>query len=138
MLAFAAESEVTWGPKCSLVQNPNHWPNNLLKQLRTEVAQAQEHSLKLIRLGLQSLLIAVVVLYAVDWGIFQARRSKGTAMGTISVEQYLATPLKGNKAEYDYMGNADENCSRSLFPQYASSTWNPPCWWLAHHNQRWQ
>jgi hypothetical protein len=59
-------------------------------------------------------------------------------MKGVAVEQYLATPLKGNKAQYDYMGTANENCARTMFPQYAASTWNPPCWWLEHHPQRWQ
>jgi hypothetical protein len=96
------------------------------------------HSLKQIRLALQCIVIGVVILYCVDWAVFQVRRSRGTAMKAVSVEQYLATPLKGSKAEYDYMGNADENCSRTIFPQYASSTWNPPCWWLERHKQHWE
>jgi hypothetical protein len=52
----------------------------------------------------------------------------------MQVDQYLETPLKGNKAEYDYMGTQPETCSRSLFPQAG----NPPCWWLARHTSRWQ
>jgi hypothetical protein len=84
------------------------------------------------------LLIGVVLLYLLDWGIFQLQRGRGSGMGTVSVERYLATPLKGSKAEYDYLGNADENCSKTLFPQYSNSTWNPPCWWLQHHNQKWE
>jgi hypothetical protein len=84
------------------------------------------------------LLISVAIGYAVDWGVFELRLARGTAMGSVTVEQYLMTPLKGNKQEYDYMGTADESCSRTLLPQYAASAWNPPCWWLARHKTRWQ
>lgn len=87
---------------------------------------------------LKYLLITLAVLYAGDLIIFQIRLAHGTGIGSIPVEQYLATPLKGNKAEFDYMGMVNEACSRSLFPQYASSTWNPTCWWLKRHPERWQ
>jgi hypothetical protein len=83
-------------------------------------------------------LITLAILYASDWSVFEARQARGTAMGSVPVEQYLQTPLKGNKAEYDYMGTADQTCSRTLFPQYASSQWNVPCWWLARHKAQWQ
>ena len=86
----------------------------------------------------KGLLLAAVLLYAADLIVFHMRLAGGSGMDKVAVEQYLATSLKGNKAEYDYMGTAEESCSRTLFPQYASSTWNPPCWWLARHRQRWQ
>ena len=84
------------------------------------------------------ILFGLAVAYAADWGVFQLRRARGTAMGSVPVEQYLNTPLKGHKEEFDYQGTSDENCSRSLFPQYADSTWNPPCWWLTRHRTHWQ
>jgi len=84
------------------------------------------------------LLIGLAVLCVVDWSVFEVRRVRGTAMGTVPVEQYLQTPLKGSKAEYDYLGTADQACARTLFPQYASSRWIPPCWWLERHKTQWQ
>ncbi|MGA9527312.1 MAG: hypothetical protein WBS24_04270 [Terriglobales bacterium] len=84
------------------------------------------------------LLILTSLLYLLDWSLFAVRRAQGTAMSSVPVEQYLQTPLKGNKAEYDYMGTADQPCSRTLFPQYALSQWNVPCWWLARHKAQWQ
>lgn len=84
------------------------------------------------------LLITFAILYALDWTIFEIRRVAGTGMGTVTVEQYLSTSLKGNKAEYDYLGTANQNCSRSLLPQYALSAWNTPCWWLEGHKTVWQ
>ena len=83
------------------------------------------------------LLFGLALLYAADWSIFQVRLMRGTGMGTIPVEQYLVQQMKGNKAEYDYLGTQDKNCSRAMFPQYAGWQWNPPCWWLQRHRQRW-
>lgn len=84
------------------------------------------------------LLITVAVLYALDWSVFEARRIHGNAMGSVAVDQFLSTPLKGNKAEYDYLGTTNQKCSRTVYPQYAESNWNIPCWWLARHNAQWQ
>jgi hypothetical protein len=83
-------------------------------------------------------LITLAVLYMLDFAVFQIRHLRGSALGTVAVDQFLSTPLKGNKAEYDYIGTANQTCSRTLFPQYASSTWNQPCWWLQRHNTTWQ
>ncbi|HVM92097.1 MAG TPA: hypothetical protein VMT67_04750 [Terriglobales bacterium] len=84
------------------------------------------------------LVITAVVLYALDFGIFQVRRIRGMGMATVSVDQFLSTNLKGNKAEYDYLGTSSQPCARALFPQYAASTWNQPCWYLQRHNTTWQ
>jgi hypothetical protein len=84
------------------------------------------------------LLISLALLYAADWSVFEVRLVRGAGLQSVPIEQYLKTPLKGGKAEYDYMGTADENCSRSMFPQYAGSQWNPPCWWRNQHRQNWQ
>lgn len=84
------------------------------------------------------LLITIVALYALDFAAFHARQFRGAGLSTVSVDQFLSTPLKGNKAEYDYLGTSNQTCSRSLFPQYASSVWNPPCWYLRRHAASWQ
>jgi hypothetical protein len=84
------------------------------------------------------LLLGLILLYLLDWGVFELRRARGNGMGSVSVEQYLQTPLKGQKAEYDYLGTAEQTCSRTLFPQYAASQWNPPCWWLQRHKAQWE
>jgi len=84
------------------------------------------------------LLISLAILYALDWSVFEVRRLRGGGMGSVPVDQFLATPLKGNKAEYDYLGTKNQTCSRTLFPQYAASDWNAPCWWLVRHNAAWQ
>ena len=43
---------------------------------------------------------------------------------------FLRRRLKGNKVEYDFMGNVPMTCSRSLFPQQG----HPACWWLERHS----
>ncbi len=88
--------------------------------------------------ALKYCLTLAVIVYAADWCIFEIRQAGGTGMGRVTVEQYLKTQLKGSKQEYDYLGTADASCSRSLFPQYAASAWNPPCWWLGRHKTQWQ
>ena len=58
----------------------------------------------------------------------------GNAYSTVQVDQFLATPLKGEKTEYDLMGTTEETCTRSIFPQ----KWHPPCWWLKRHTSQWE
>ena len=60
--------------------------------------------------------------------------SRGTAYEVVQVNQFLATPLKGNKVEYDLMGTVPMTCSRSIFPQQG----NPACWWLKRHTSQWE
>jgi len=74
------------------------------------------------------------LLYVGDWLVLRVRASHGTAYRVIQVNQLLATPLKGNKVEYDLMGTVPMTCSRSIFPQNG----NPACWWLERHTAQWQ
>jgi hypothetical protein len=55
---------------------------------------------RLVRL-LVALALAAGVLWVGDWVVLRARVSHGTAFGTVQVNQFLATPLKGSKMEYD-------------------------------------
>ena len=88
------------------------------------------------RLGRALVVLAVllVLLYVGDWLVLRVRVSHGTAYRVISVNQFLATPLKGNKVEYDLMGTVPVTCSRSIFPQQG----NPACWWLEKHTSQWE
>jgi hypothetical protein len=76
----------------------------------------------------------VLLLYIGDWAVFEVRAAQGSAYSTVQVDQFLATPLKGQKTEYDLMGTTQETCSRSIFPQ----KWHPPCWWLKRHTSQWE
>jgi hypothetical protein len=78
--------------------------------------------------------LAAVVVWVGDWAVFELRSARGTAFDSVEVEQYLSTALKGNKQEYDYMGTAQENCARALFPHGGA----PACWWLRRHTAQWE
>ncbi len=88
---------------------------------------------RIIWLILRAVLAALVALYLIDWGTLRLRTARGTGYGTVQVDVYLSTPLKGNKAEYDYMGSQAERCAHSVFPHGAT-----PCWWLARHTSQWE
>jgi hypothetical protein len=79
---------------------------------------------------LQLLLAVGVVLYLGDWIVLRVRPEGSSS---VQVEQFLRTPLKGQKEEFDYMGTVAEPCVRSLFP-HSSDT---PCWWLERHKIQW-
>jgi hypothetical protein len=76
----------------------------------------------------------LILLYAGDWAVLRVRSSHGTAYRVIKVNQFLASPLKGSKVEYDWTGTVDQQCSRSIFPQDG----NPACWWLERHTTQWE
>lgn len=88
------------------------------------------------RLGQLAIVMVVLlgILYVGDWVVLQVRITHGTAYGVVEVNQFLATPLKGNKVEYDLVGAVQETCSRSIFPQKG----NPACWWLERHKSQWK
>ena len=82
----------------------------------------------------QMILLAAVVVYLVDWAMLSVKLSHNTGLGKVTVSQYLATPLKGQKEEYDFLGYADQPCVQSIFPHNS----NQPCWWLERHTSQWQ
>ena len=84
--------------------------------------------------ALRYILLGAVALYFVDWAILGLRLAHHGGIGSVNVNQYLATPLKGHKEEYDYLGSADQPCVRSLFPHNSDL----PCWWLERHKNQWQ
>ena len=88
---------------------------------------------KILWLATRTLVVTFIVLYLLDWGAWRVRIARGQGYATVQVDQYLATPLKGNKAEYDYMGSQPVSCVRSLFPHG-----DTPCWWLRRHPSHWE
>jgi hypothetical protein len=76
----------------------------------------------------------IALVYLSDWAVLRVRIAHGTGYRTVQITQLLATPLKGNKAEYDMMGTSQETCSRSIFPQKGDL----PCWWLLKHTSQWE
>ncbi len=88
---------------------------------------------RLIRVAIGAVVV-LALLYAGDWAALRVRLTHGTAYGTVEVNQFLATPLKGSKIEYDLIGTVQQKCSRSIFPQQG----NAACWWLERHTTQWQ
>ena len=88
---------------------------------------------RLVRLVV-ALAVLLGVLFVGDWAVLRMRLSRGAAFEVVQVNQFLATPLKGNKVEYDLMGTVPMTCSRSIFPQQGNSA----CWWLERHKTQWE
>lgn len=87
-----------------------------------------------IKIGSLGLLAAVLALYLGDIAVFEVRVRRGTAYRVIDVNQFLVTPLKGEKEEYDVVGSVQETCARTIFPRPGV----PACWWLERHTAQWQ
>jgi hypothetical protein len=81
-----------------------------------------------------ALLVLLILLYCGDWIVLRIRIARGTAFSSVEVDQFLATPLKGNKAEYDFLGSFQQPCARSIFPHAG----NPACWWVQRHSSVWE
>jgi len=94
--------------------------------------------MEILKRGALYLLFVLLILFVGDWIVFEVRLARGGGIRSVPVEQFLKTPLKGDKAEYDFVGTAPESCSITMSPQYANSQWNPPCWWLNKHRVQWQ
>ncbi|MFT4111594.1 hypothetical protein [Silvibacterium sp.] len=88
---------------------------------------------KLLWLTVRALVVVFVVAYVADFAVFRVESARGRGYDSVEVKQFLETPLKGSKAEYDYMGTQPVDCARALFPHGA-----PPCWWLRRHASQWE
>lgn len=78
---------------------------------------------------------AVVFVFCVaDWVVFRFRVAHGTGLGSVEVREFIATPLKANRTEYDYVDTVEQPCVHSVLPYQAL----PPCWWVQLHRDRWQ
>jgi hypothetical protein len=80
----------------------------------------------------QGLVTLLVVLYLGDligWSV----RGRNQVSSSVQVEQFLRTPLKGRKEEFDYMGTVAQPCARAIFPHDSET----PCWWLERHKIQW-
>ena len=79
-------------------------------------------------------LAVVLGLCVADWALFRLRVAHGTGVGSVEVRRFMATPLKGNRTEYDYVDTIQQPCVRSILPHQAL----PPCWWVQMHRDQWQ
>ncbi len=79
------------------------------------------------------LLLGAFGAAASDYAVFVWRQRQGTALDSVTVRQYLATPLKNGREELDYLGETDEPCVRALLPHQRMA----PCWWVRAHKDHW-
>jgi hypothetical protein len=110
------------------------WKSSAANKMYGLQLQSRQAMRRIFQLSLPGMLALAAALYIGDYAIWRTRMSHGSGAGTIAVDQYLATPLKGNKAEYDFLGTVQQPCSRSLAPHGGMQ----PCWWLARHTSQWQ
>jgi hypothetical protein len=76
-------------------------------------------------------LVALCVLvYVADWLVLQVHEHRGTAYGSVLVDNADVVREKGGKVEYFYNPPQSTPCVHSLFPHEGQS----PCWWLARHS----
>ena len=74
----------------------------------------------LLRIAM-ALIVAFIALYTGDWIVFALR---GSPVDKVTVNRYLAVPLKGNKQEFDFLGTVEVPCAVALIAQNRQG----PCW----------
>jgi len=75
--------------------------------------------------------VCFVAAWVVDWTLFELR---GKPTSTVTIHRYMSVPLKGQKEEYDFLGDFTVPCARSLFPQGGDD----PCWHLKRNPNQWE
>jgi hypothetical protein len=73
--------------------------------------------------GLLAAAALFLLLYGGDSAVYKLR---GSPQGKVTVDRYVAIPLKGQRTEYDYQGAFETPCAKALFPQSGLNT----CWQL--------
>lgn len=87
-----------------------------------------------LSLAVKYVVVLGLVVYLLDWMVFAVRRVDGRGTAKVVVQEYLATPLKGQRVEYDYMGKKTVTCAEALFPHGIY----PVCWWVRRHKDEWK
>ncbi len=80
-----------------------------------------------------ALSMAVFAVAGLDYATFVYRQRHGTALDSVTVRQFLATPLKNGRAELDFLGETDQPCVRAILPHQRMV----PCWWVRAHKDHW-
>lgn len=90
--------------------------------------------LRILRRWLVRLFLALAAIIAITYlgdSLFYLLR--GSPTSTVTVSQFMSTPLKGNKIEYDFLGRVDAQCAESLYPRKEMQ----PCWYLRRDPNTW-
>jgi hypothetical protein len=83
-----------------------------------------------LRWVLVALATAFLAVYGGDCAVYKLR---GSPNSKVTVNRFLAIPLKGDKQEYEYMGTQEVSCARALFVQQGQA----PCWQLRRNANQW-
>lgn len=87
-----------------------------------------------LSLAAKYVVVLLLLLYLLDWVVYAVRRADGGGTATVVVEEYVATPLKGQRVEFDYLGKKAVTCAEALFPHGIY----PVCWWVHKHQKEWK
>ena len=87
-----------------------------------------------LSLAVKYVLVAALALFLLDWLVYAVRRADGGGTATVVVHEYLASPLKGGRVEFDDMGKKKVTCAEALFPHGPLSV----CWWVRRHTDKWE
>ena len=82
---------------------------------------------------LSLLVIVLIGVSAADYIVFLYRQRHGDVLSFVTVREFVASPLKGGRYEYDFLGNMDVPCVQALLPHQRMS----PCWWISLHTDHW-
>ncbi len=84
----------------------------------------------LVRAFLAVAAVAVAV-YVADSLVYTLR---GSPSSTVTIHRFLGVPLKGQKEEYDFLGDIQTPCAAALFPHKGQE----PCWHLRRNPDQWE
>ena len=79
-----------------------------------------------------TLLALCALAYAADWVALQVRERRGSAYGSVMVDETQMVKDKGGKVEYFFNPPQATSCVHALFPHEGQSA----CWWLARHSDQ--
>lgn len=83
---------------------------------------------------LMMLVIVLLAASAADYAVFVYRQRHGDVLSFVTVRQFVASPLKNGRYEFDYMGTMDVPCVEAFLPHQRMS----PCWWVTIHHDHWE
>ena len=76
--------------------------------------------------SLAAAVAAVVLIWPLDWLVWQARVTAGGGMGSGGGSRFTGAELRGNKEDYYFEGSGPVDCSESLFAHAGEGA----CWRL--------
>ncbi len=75
---------------------------------------------------------ALLIAYAVDYGVFRYRVAANKGFGQVTVTSYDAVQQKSGKTVFLFNSPQQQTCVNSLFPRAGYL----PCWYLQRHTER--